>query len=532
VPNDQFPWLKNYEQRVSANLSYPEISLSEMLENTTANYPDNLALVFNGENIPYSRLLDLVNRLATALHALGVKKGDRVAIMLPNCPQWVIGYFAVLKLGAIVVQTNPLYVERELEYQFNDSGTETIIVLDSLLGRIINIKEHTALKRVISVSLTEQATNETSLSFASLLQEYPPNPPAVSIDPKEDVAIFQYTGGTTGTSKGVILTHYNLIVNVLQTRTWLPVKQGEERFLSVLPLFHVYSMTLNNNLAVFLGGSQYLLPKFDLYTTLKVINDYKPTMFFGAPSIYIAIINHPAVADYDLKSINYCVSGSATLPVEVAQKFGEMTGGTLVEGYGLSEASPVTHINPFDGNARIGSIGLPLSDTIAKIVDLETGTIELPPNEAGELIIKGPQVMKGYWNMPDETSMTLREEWLFTGDIAKMDEDGFFYIVDRKKDVIISCGLKTYPKEVEEVLFEHPKVMEAAVIGIPDPSKGEVVKAFVVLQSGQTATQKELIAYCRQKLAPFKVPRLVEFCEFLPKSNVGKVLRKALREKA
>ncbi len=528
--SDEFPWLKNYEERVPPNLSYPEISLGEMLEITTANYPEHIALVFNGESITYSHLLDMVNRTAAGLYALGVNKGDRVAIMLPNCPQWVVAYFAVLKLGAIVVQTNPLYVERELEYQLNNSGAETIVVLDSLINRIANIKEHTYLKRVISVSLAEPANNENCLDFGSLLRDYPAVPPVVAIDPKEDIALLQYTGGTTGTSKGVILTHYNLIVNVCQARTWLPVVQGEERFLTVLPLFHVYSMTLNNNLAVFLGGSQYLLPKFDLYTVLKVINDYKPTMFFGAPSIYIAIINHPSLRDYDLKSINYCVSGSATLPPEVSEKFNELTGGTLVEGYGLSEASPVTHVNPFDGNDKIGSIGLPLPDTIAKIVDLDTGTVEQPINEAGELIIKGPQVMKGYWNMLDETNLTLREGWLFTGDIAKMDEDGFFYIVDRKKDVIISCGLKTYPKEVEEVLFEHPKVMEAAVVGVPDPAKGEVVKAFVVLQNGQTASQKELIAYCRQRLASYKVPRFVEFREFLPKTNVGKVLRKALRE--
>jgi long-chain acyl-CoA synthetase len=530
MTQNKFPWLDYYSTGVSANLEYPEISLAQMLENTTEKFPDKVALVFQGINITYSSLLNMVLRLATGLASLGVKKGDRVAIMLPNCPQWVISYFAVLKLGATVVQTNPMYVERELALQLDNCAAETIIAMNALYPRIENVLGSSNLKNIICVAFPGEVGNPKAISFESLLKENSPNPPEVVIDPKEDIAVLQYTGGTTGVAKGVMLTHSNLLSNVVQTSNWLPLEEGEERFLVVLPLFHVYSMTLNNNVAVFIGGTQYLLPKFDIDTLMKVIDSFKPTIFPGAPTLYIAIINHPKVQEYNLKSIKACISGSAPLPVEVAEHFNQLTGGMVVEGYGLSEASPVTHVNPFSHNVRVGTIGLPISDTEAKVVDIETGTRELAPGEVGELIVRGPQVMKGYWNMPEDTAHTLKEGWLYTGDIAQMDKDGYFSIVDRKKDTIIAGGFNIYPREIEEVLYAHPQVLETAVIGVPDPYRGETVKAFIVLRPGQQVTKEEIITYCREKLASFKVPQYVDFCESLPKTTVGKILRKALKE--
>jgi long-chain acyl-CoA synthetase len=530
MTQNKFPWLEYYSTGVSANLEYPEISLAQMLENTTEKFPDKVALVFQGINITYSSLLNMVLRLATGLASLGVKKGDRVAIMLPNCPQWVISYFAVLKLGATVVQTNPMYVERELALQLDNCAAETIIAMNALYPRIENILGSSNLKNVICVAFPGEVGNPKAISFESLLKENSPNPPEVVIDPKEDIAVLQYTGGTTGVAKGVMLTHSNLLSNVVQTSNWLPLEEGEERFLVVLPLFHVYSMTLNNNVAVFIGGTQYLLPKFDIDTLMKVIDSFKPTIFPGAPTLYIAIINHPKVQEYNLKSIKACISGSAPLPVEVAEHFNQLTGGMVVEGYGLSEASPVTHVNPFSHNVRVGTIGLPISDTEAKVVDIETGTRELAHGEVGELIVRGPQVMKGYWNMPEDTAHTLKEGWLYTGDIAQMDKDGYFSIVDRKKDTIIAGGFNIYPREIEEVLYAHPQVLETAVIGVPDPYRGETVKAFIVLRPGQQVTKEEITTYCREKLASFKVPQYVDFCEYLPKTTVGKILRKALKE--
>jgi long-chain acyl-CoA synthetase len=530
MTQNKFPWLDYYSTGVSANLEYPEISLAQMLENTTEKFPDKVALVFQGINITYSSLLNMVLRLATGLASLGVKKGDRVAIMLPNCPQWVISYFAVLKIGATVVQTNPMYVERELALQLDNCAAETIIAMNALYPRIENVLGSSNLKNIICVAFPGEVGNPKAISFESLLKENSPNPPEVVIDPKEDIAVLQYTGGTTGVAKGVMLTHSNLLSNVVQTSNWLPLEEGEERFLVVLPLFHVYSMTLNNNVAVFIGGTQYLLPKFDIDTLMKVIDSFKPTIFPGAPTLYIAIINHPKVQEYNLKSIKACISGSAPLPVEVAEHFNQLTGGMVVEGYGLSEASPVTHVNPFSHNVRVGTIGLPISDTEAKVVDIETGTRELAPGEVGELIVRGPQVMKGYWNMPEDTAHTLKEGWLYTGDIAQMDKDGYFSIVDRKKDTIIAGGFNIYPREIEEVLYAHPQVLETAVIGVPDPYRGETVKAFIVLRPGQQVTKEEIITYCREKLASFKVPQYVDFCESLPKTTVGKILRKALKE--
>lgn len=527
------PWLRFYDEGVPATLEYPQTTMPQLLDRAAANSPDHVAIIFAGREITYRALAGMVHRFAAALARLGVKKGDRVALMSPNCPQYVVAYMAIQKIGGVVVQVNPMYTERELGYILMDSGTEVIVAYDALYPRVRNVYGSTPLKHVILFALGEPAVEAPSgvLWMEKLLEEAPSAVPAVKINPAEDLAVLQYTGGTTGFPKGAMLTHRNIVANAVQVMAWAPESSyGQERVLAVLPFFHVYGMTVAMNQAVLMGFTQIILPRFEVNQVLECIHAYKPTLFHGVPTMYVAINNHPEVRKYDMSSIKYCISGSAPLPVEVANKFEELTGGYLVEGYGLTEASPVTHCNPLRGRRKVGSIGLPYPDTICKIVDLETGERELPPGEIGELCVKGPQVMKGYWNMPEETAKVLRDGWLYTGDIARMDEEGYFYIVDRKKDMIIAGGFNIYPREVEEVLFEHPKVLEAVVVGIPDPYRGETVKAYVVLKQGQTATEEELIAYCRTKLAAYKVPRQIEFRESLPKSSVGKTLRRLLRE--
>ncbi|WP_027718050.1 long-chain-fatty-acid--CoA ligase [Desulfovirgula thermocuniculi] len=527
------PWLRFYDEGVPHTVSYPQTTMPQLLDKAAATVPEHTAIIFAGQEITYRVLAGMVHRLAGALARLGVKKGDRVALMSPNCPQYVVAYMAIQKAGGVVVQVNPMYVERELEYILTDSGAEVIVAYDALYPRIRNIYGATPLKHVILFALGQPAVEAPPgvLWMEKLLAEAPAAAPAVEIDPTADLAVLQYTGGTTGFPKGAMLTHRNIVANAVQTAVWFAgCEYGREKVLAVLPFFHVYGMTVAMNLAVLMGYTQIILPRFEVTQVLECIHAYKPTLFPGAPTMYVAINNHPEVGKYDVRSIRYCISGSAPLPVEVANRFEELTGGYLVEGYGLTEASPVTHCNPLRGRRKVGSIGLPFPDTLCKIVDLETGERELPPGETGELCVKGPQVMKGYWNMPAETSKVLRDGWLYTGDIARMDEEGYFYIVDRKKDMIIAGGFNIYPREVEEVLFEHPKVLEAAVVGIPDPYRGETVKAYVVLKEGQTATAEELMAFCRSKLAAYKVPRQIEFRESLPKTIVGKALRRLLRE--
>ncbi|MDI6878395.1 MAG: long-chain fatty acid--CoA ligase [Desulfitobacteriaceae bacterium] len=531
----KFPWLKNYPPGVKANVDIPQKSLGQLFDETVAAKPDNLALIFGPLQITYAQFGDQVNRFTTALADLGIKKGDRVGLMGPNCPQWEVAFFALVKLGAIVVQTNPMYVEREIAYQMNDSDATAIIVWDALYPRVQSVLKETSLKQVVTFYFTQPAGQfEGVFEFNKLVQKYPPTPPKVAINPEEDIAVLQYTGGTTGVSKGVMLTHFNLIANTYQVIEWSPnIEYGHERILTVLPVFHVYGMTDCMNYAVAMASAQILLPRFDTEQVLEAIRVHQATVFPGAPTMYVAINAYPKVGEYQeaLAAIKVCNSGSAPLPVEVAQRFGAITqGSNLVEGYGLSEASPVTHSNPLDRPGRIGSIGVPIPNTDAVVVDLETGTKELPPGEIGELLISGPQVMKGYWNKPEETAKTLRNGWLYTGDIARMDEDGYFHIVDRKKDMIIAGGFNIYPRDIEEVLYEHPKVKEAVVAGVPDPYRGETVKAYIVLKEGEMATEQEFIDYCRSKLAAFKAPRAVEFRDALPRTIVGKVLRRHLIE--
>ncbi len=553
-------WLKHYDPGVPHTIDYPQMTLQQLLEESVRRFPDHTSIIFPGRvgdsyKLSYRELNQQANRLANALMNLGVKKGDRVALLLPNCPQFVISYYAVLKVGGIVVATNPLYSPREMEYQLKDCSAETIILLSPFYRTITELKERTNLRNLVVTNIKEYLPPPTRLlfalfgerkerhwvdvsgakdtySFLDLLGRFDPAPPSVAVGP-EDVAMFQYTGGTTGLSKAAVALHRNVVANVFQMRAWAePVarKEGEETVLGVMPLFHVYGMVTVMHFSVLTGSAMVLLPRFETEQVLKSINRYKPAFFPGVPTMYVAINSHPKVSKYNLRSIEACVSGAAPLPVEVKHKFEELTGGKLAEGYGLSEAPVVVTANPIVGKGKRGSIGVPFPDVEARIMDVETGEREMPVGEVGELAIRAPQVMKGYWNRPQETAAVLRQGWLHTGDLAKMDEDGFFSIVDRKKEMIIAGGFNIYPREVEEILYEHPKVKEAVCFGVPDPYRGETVKVCIVLKEGEVATPGEITEFCRARLARFKVPKLVEFRKELPKSLVGKVLRRVLVE--
>jgi len=555
VPEDR-PWFKIYEQLgIRKHIDIPEVSLPELTDKAAEKWPNRPALVFFGKKITFKELAVLTKKFATALAGLGVKKRDVVALYLPNCPQFVIAYYGALRLGAIVTAISPLAREREVEYQVNDSGAETLVALDIFYPIVESIWGRTKLRNVIVTSMADYMpralaflgkllkripTRKVELkpnvySFKKLIAKYPPNPPKVEINPREDVAVLQYTGGTTGLPKGAMLTHMNLVANAYQCYEWMRaagLREGEEVGLSLLPWFHSYGMTVTLNIGPVAGVTGVILPRFDPEEVLRTIQKYRVTLFPGVPTLYAMLVDHPNIKKYDLRSVKFCISGAAPLPPEVQKKFMELTGGVLVEGYGLSEASPVTHGNPLDKSlklVKIGSIGIPFPNTDAKIVDPETGK-ELPVGEVGELAVKGPQVMKGYWNRPEETRETLKDGWLLTGDLAKMDEDGYFYIVDRKKDMIKYKGHSVYPRELEDVLYEHPAVKLCAVIGKPDPVAGEIPKAFVVLKEGAKATPEELMKFVNERVAPYKAIRELEIVSELPISAVGKVLRRVLRE--
>jgi long-chain acyl-CoA synthetase len=526
-------WLAHYPESIASTIDIPNIHLGQILQETTAKYPSNNALSFFGNKISYQQLLAISQAFTSALQNNQVQKGDRVAIMLPNCPQYVMAYYGVLAVGAIVTQLNPMLVEREIEYILNDSGAETIVVFDALYPRVKSVQARTSLKNIIVVSLQPSGQDfSPDDSFESFLAKGNGKVNPVTIEPEHDIAVLQYTGGTTGRSKGAMLTHRNIVANVIQSYEFFKEEMeiGKEKCLTIIPLFHVFGMTSCMNLSIYTAAESIMLPRFELEEVLNTIKNEQPTIFPGVPTMYVAINSHPRAQEYGINSIRSCNSGSAPMPVELLREFEAKTGSQILEGYGLSEASPTTHCNPPFAERKPGSVGIGFPNTEYKIVDLATGTQELPVGELGEVIIKGPQVMKGYWNMPEETANTLRDGWLFTGDIAKVDEDGFLYIVDRKKDMIIASGFNVYPRDIEEVLYEHPSVQEAVVIGVPDIYRGEDVKAFVVLKAGKTATEEEVINYCRQNLSAYKVPRQVEFRDQLPKTGVGKILRRALRD--
>lgn len=547
------PWLRYYPLDVPLTIAYPEWNVADLLLKTAAEYPRYEALDFMGKTMTYEKLLGQCRRMANGLRALGVAQGDRVAIMLPNCTQAVIAYYGALLAGATVVQTNPLYTERELHAQLSDSGARVLVVLDLLMPRVNEAKAGTPLEHVVVTSLSDalpwpknwlypikrrkEYPNLTIaygkggvIRWSSWLARCSQAPISESVDVKRDLAMIQYTGGTTGKPKGVMLTHANLIANTLQAAAWcVGMERGKERYLAALPLFHVFGMTVLLNQSVYMAGTLILVPRFNPQMVLAAIRRRRPTVFPGAPTMYIAIMNDSRLNETDLGSIRVCVSGAASLPREVQDRFERLSGGKLTEGYGLTEASPVTHCNPLRGYRKSGTIGVPLPDTDARIVgpySLEP----LPIGELGELAVKGPQVMSGYWGRPEETSAVLQDGWLRTGDLGTMDDEGFFTIMDRIKDVIIAGGFNVYPREVEEVLFEHPAVKEASVLGIPDEYRGETVKAYIVLKEGWQVSEMQLDRWCRDRLAVYKVPRIYEFRDSLPQSIVGKVLRRKLRE--
>jgi len=546
------PWLASYEKGVPEKIEYQEICLPSILEQTSNKFPDKMALLFQGYKITFRELNDMVNRFAACLHAFGINKGDSVAILLPNVIPCVAANYAILKIGGITVMNNPLYSDRELEHQFNDSDSKILVTLDLLGNRMIDLRPKTKIKQIIYTSIGDYLPFPKNILFPlvakkkklaadvkhaenvykwkDVLAKSSPTPPDVELS-FDDIAMYQYTGGTTGVSKGAILTHGNLSKNVQQAGAWFPTfKKGEEAMLGALPFFHIFGLTCAMNFAISMGWGHILVPKPQPEALIETIRKFKPTFAPLVPTMYIGMLNHPDIDKVDMTSIKGCFSASAPLPLEVISDFENKTGAVIVEGYGLTETSPVTHINPFaDGKRKVGSIGVPISDTECRIVDLDDGNTDVPVGETGELLIKGPQVMKGYWNNPEETAKTLIDEWLYTGDIAKMDQDGYFYIVDRKKDMIISGGCNVYPRDIEEVFYENPKIQEACAIGIPHPTRGEAVKVFAVLKEGETATQEELVEYCTDKLAKYKLPTEIEFRDELPKTNVGKILKKELR---
>ena len=551
---EERPWLTRYDEGVPAHLDYPDVPIFRFLEDNARDFPSAICTVFKGAKITYQEMNVITDRLAAGLTSLGVKKGDRVGIFMPNTPQFVIAYFAILKAGGVVVATNPLYSPREIEHQIKDAGLEVMLVMSNFYNLVKSVQPKTNLRTLIVTNIKEALppvlaflftlTKEQKGGFRVQLAEgdhwmqdvinqfTPGQRPKLDISP-DDVALFQYSGGTTGTSKGAIASHRNLVANSVQVYAWFsPVTdEGKEVVLMAIPLFHVYGMVAGMLFAMRAGAAMVMVPNpRDLKDVLNNIQKYKTTLFPGVPTLYNAINNFPDVVagKYDLSTIKACISGSAPLMRETKENFEALTGGIVFEGYGLSEAPTATHCNPLLSENRTGSIGLPLPDVDARIVSLDDEVTVLAPGEIGELVIKGPQVFKGYHQMPTETTNALRDGWLYTGDIARMDEDGYFYIVDRKKELIKPGGYQVWPREVEEVIAEHPKVLEAGVAGVPDAYRGETVKAWVVLKPNEILTEAEIKDWCRERLAKYKVPSLVEFRNELPKTTVGKILRREL----
>jgi long-chain acyl-CoA synthetase len=567
---DHRPWFANYPEGVPKTLEpFPEKSLYSNLAESARRFPEAPAISFRGPGAPlgksltYRQLEKQVDQFSRVLTSLGVRKGDRVGLVLPNCPQYVIGYYACLRIGAIVVGNNPLYTESELAHQLKDAGIEVVVILENLFPTFDAIKDEVGLREVVVTKVTDfMPFPLTFLAPIKMKKEakkhgepwppvppgakvrwwkelmagsYPAQPPA-EVEAKTDLAGLIYTGGTTGLSKGAMLTHYNLVSNVMQGRAWfVDVQDGKETVMCVIPFFHSFGMTVAMNFGIYVGAKLVLELRFDLKSTLASVQREKPTLFPGVPRLYIAINEGKETKDYDLTSIRACFSGAAPLPIVVAEKFEKLTGGKIVEGYGLTETSPITHANPINGKSKFGTIGMPVPDTDCRIVDLDDWTKEMPHGEEGELIINGPQIMQGYFNRPDETEAMIKTDaegrrWLLTGDIAKMDDDGYFSIVDRKKDMILVSGFNVYPTDIEQVLYRHPKIQKVAVAGVADDTTGEAVKAYVVLKEGETATREEIVVFARENLTGYRVPKLIEFRTSLPETLVGKVLRRKLQE--
>ncbi|AMK12828.1 long-chain-fatty-acid--CoA ligase [Pseudodesulfovibrio indicus] len=546
------PWLKSYDPDVPPTLDYEKIPLFKFLDRAAHKWPKRKAIVFRNWSITYAKLKAQSEVFAANLRDAGIRKGDRVALMLPNLPQTIIAFWGVLRAGGIGVMTNPLYMETEIIHQFNDAGVRFCLTLDLLWPKLEKLRDSIPVERFYITTIGEGLKFPLNLLYALQAKKNRTSPrvpyDGMAVRPfkeltkgngafteervdAEDTALLQYTGGTTGVAKGCILTHFNIGANMQQCHAMMhTLGKKKETFLGILPYFHIYGLTTCLAWPTSLGATLAPFPRYVPLDVLKGIHKLKPTVFPGAPSLYISLLQQKDIDKYDLKSIEVCVSGSAPMPVDYMEQFLARSGTAITEGYGLTEASPVTHFNPLVGKSKNGSIGLPFPDTDAKIVDMEVGGEPLPPGKRGELVIRGPQVMRGYYNRPDATADVLRNGWLYTGDIATMDEEGYFYIVDRKKDLIISGGYNIYPREIDEVLHSHPLIKEAVSVGIPHEARGEIVKAFVVPHEGATLSRSDVISFCREKLANFKVPRQVEFRNDLPKTMVGKVLRRALRE--
>ncbi len=547
------PWFSSYDKGVPHDIAIPEGGLQNILDTAAEAYGQREAIVFQNTHISYKELKELAEKLAASLRRRGIRPGDRVSIMLPNLPQTFIAFWGVMKAGAVAVMTNPLYMESELTHQIKDSGAKHLITLDIFWPKIAALREQLeldvcyvtrvrdALKFPLSwlqpFSARRQGTwvpvpfdGKKVVAWKDLFKTTERLSVEVT-DAHETIALLQYTGGTTGLSKGAMLPHANLLANLTQLMAIIQQPPEKEHvFLALLPLFHVFGLTITLLLPARMAARVVPMPRYVPADMLEAFKKYQFTAFIGAPSVYISLLQQKNLAHYDLHHIVFCISGSAPMPVEWLKKFEEVTGTPITEGFGLTEASPVTHANPVFGKQKPGSIGVPVPGTLARIVDTENGEKVLAHNEIGELVVKGPQVMKGYWKRPEETARTIRDGWLYTGDIAYMDEEGYFYIVDRKKDLIIVGGYNVYPREIDEVLHTHPKIREAVTVGVNHRSRGETVKAYIVPKEGENLTVPEVVAFCRQKLASFKVPRLIEFREELPKTMVGKVLRRILRE--
>jgi long-chain acyl-CoA synthetase len=543
-------WHRSYRPGVPREPEFERITMPEVLTRTAARFPDRTALLFMGKRIPYRELEAEVNRFARALTEIGVKPGDKVAMLLPNMPQLVIADYAAFRIGAVTVMNNPLYTERELAYQLSDSDATVLVTLDILYPLVMSLKRKTGLRSVIFCHITDylpfpgnkllpylkkelyrRIPQEDGIhEFLPLLQRQS-EAPLENAARWEEVGALLYTGGTTGVSKGVMLTHANISCNVQQLRAWFPdAKDGEESMLAVFPFFHAAGWTGMQNLSILGGWTDILVPRPEPGVIIEILKKWKPTILPGVPTIYIGLLAREEFRRMNLSSLKGFLAGAAPLPLEVIRKLKALKDGPVINVYGLTEISPMGTATPWGGDEKPGTVGVPLPGTDLKIVDLETGARELPAGEAGEVCFKGPQVMKGYYKRPEETEAALKEGWLYTGDIGFLDADGYLTVVDRKKDLILASGFNIYPKEVDEVLYAHPKVLEACTIGVPDEYRGETVKAYVVLKPGEEATAEEIADHCKKTLAPYKVPKIVEFIGELPKSAVGKVLRRELKE--
>jgi len=550
------PWHKHYDSRTPVEIDFEQLTIPDFLARSATRFPDRPALHFLNVTLSYACFREEVDRLAAGLAGLGVKEGTRVAIQMPNMPQTPIAFYAVMELGGEVVLTNPLYTEREIEHQWTDAGCEVAIVADFIYDRTLKpnreklpIKHYVVggigdylrfplnflaplkLRREDPPLAAKVRETSTVHQFRKLIARSLNQPPRVRRS-FSDTAVLQYTGGTTGVAKGAVLTHGNLSSNIQQIHNWFTgVEMGHEVCLTALPIFHVFGMSVCMNWSVYTGAAMAIVPNpRDFKALVTIVAKKKVTLFPAVPALFNALNHYPGIENIDVSSVKSCFSGSAPLPKDTMQRFEKLTGSVIVEGFGMSETSPVTHVNPLNGLRKVGSVGIPVSNTDARIVDIDDPTKVLPVGESGELVVKGPQVMAGYWGRDDETAKTIINGWLHTGDLATMDDDGYFYIVGRKKDMINASGFKVFPDEVDGVLASHPKILEAATIGVPDECRTETVKSFIVLKPGETMDRDEVREFCSQELAPYKVPYEVEFLSELPKSTVMKILRRELRD--